>query len=89
MNEQSPAAWKAILLSYPCDSCGAPAGQPCITRNGNRYDAFHVARGRAGSRCSKCGTRLPSTLDHGSLCDYCAHIRALELERISHYRRTD
>lgn len=88
-DEQSPAAWRQILLSYPCTSCGAPPGHPCLTRSGNTYAAFHVARGRAGTRCVKCGTRLPADKEHGNLCEYCAHIRALDMERYRHHTRTD
>lgn len=80
--------WVAILESYPCPTCGALAGHRCRTGSGQVAPTPHADRAREADRCTKCGRRLEP--GHGdTLCDYCAAIRRLELERFHHHRRLD
>lgn len=82
------APWRLVLLSYPCPDCGAGPGDPCVTAGGNpAHDYVHAARTRDASRCPRCGVRLPAEAEAGDLCDHCALVQALEVERYHHPRR--
>jgi hypothetical protein len=82
------AAWRLVLLSYPCPDCGAAPGEPCTTRTGRAaQDYVHAARTRDAGRCPRCGVRLPADAEPGDLCDHCALVQSLELERYTHRRR--
>lgn len=46
------AVWHLVVLTYGCDTCGAPPGQPCITlglAGSERLTEVHAARSRAAS----------------------------------------
>jgi hypothetical protein len=43
-----PALWHLIVLTYGCDTCGAPPGQRCITSSGRtKLTEVHAARSYA------------------------------------------
>lgn len=81
------APWHLTILSYPCPDCGAGPGQNCVTANGNPKTEEHVARARNGARCPKCNTRLGADSLPDDLCDKCALLRSLNVERATVYRR--
>jgi predicted RNA-binding Zn-ribbon protein involved in translation (DUF1610 family) len=74
--------WRLVLLSYPCPDCGAGPGELCTTRSGRpAHDYVHAARVQDAPRCGRCGTHLPADTEPGDLCDYCAMVQALQVER--------
>lgn len=79
--------WRAVIESYPCDTCGAEPGEPCRTISGTKANPPHVARTRPANRCHKCGTMLAADAEPGTLCPKHALLRSLEIERATHYRR--
>jgi predicted RNA-binding Zn-ribbon protein involved in translation (DUF1610 family) len=80
--------WLISILSYPCPRCGAKAGQRCRTKAGGQTATPHAARGQERRRCRHCQVILPADQDLGDvLCSRCALVRALEVERATHYRR--
>lgn len=84
---RAKAVWRLVFLSYPCPSCGAPPGRLCITTGGHEYAECHAARTRDAGRCPRCGTVVSAELDPGSLCDKCALVRSLEIERATTWKR--
>lgn len=46
---QPKAEWKEIAESYPCTTCGAGPGEPCVTSNLNVMRDCHVSRTRLAS----------------------------------------
>ena len=86
---QRTAAWRLVIHSYPCPTCGAAPGQWCETKNGRQTDMPHAARGDTAETCAKCGARLPAGSFPGELCPHCQLVRDLEVERATKYRRTD
>jgi hypothetical protein len=88
MVNPGPAAWRVLFQTYPCPTCGADVGEECTTRGGNPAWVAHAARARHGARCPVCATLLPAEADPASLCDRCALVRSLEVERATrHHRR--
>lgn len=86
------AAWRTIFLTYPCPTCGVPAGHPCTTTNTNgttARDYVHADRGRTGDRCATCHALLPHGATPADLCARCAQVRALEVERATKHIRRD
>lgn len=80
--------WLAAILTYPCTRCGAKAGQRCRTAAGGATVTPHAVRGQERRRCRHCQVVLPNDQDLAEvLCSRCALVRALEVERASHYRR--
>lgn len=85
---KSRAAWRNVLESYPCATCGAMPGESCITSTGRSTDQPHAARGRATNRCARCGLMIDAAVDDpGALCGKCMLLRDLEIERATKYRR--
>lgn len=84
----SKAAWRLIRMSYPCPVCGAGPGDPCMTTAGNVYTECHAERSRQATRCAKCRAILSAEAEPGDLCDRCALVRSLEVERATYHRRT-
>jgi DNA-directed RNA polymerase subunit RPC12/RpoP len=82
------APWRLVLLSYPCPTCGAKPGEPCIT-TGGRVAAEHADRARNADRCPKCGIWVGAEEDPGTLCGRCALVRSLEIERATTWKRLD
>lgn len=83
------ATWRDIIESYPCPTCEAPVGHPCVTTtSGRKTDVPHAARATEGARCTSCTARLAHGWD-GPLCGRCQLIRDLEVERATKYRRRD
>lgn len=80
--------WLAAIESYPCPTCGAGPGDPCLTYTGNEKNEPHVDRGRVGDRCTQCGSRIHANSD-GPLCDRCELVRSLEVERSTRWIRKD
>lgn len=78
--------WRLVFMSYPCPTCGAGPGEPCRTTTGHIYAECHVDRTRHADRCPRCGV-LVSAEAPGELCDRCAQVRALEVERATYHRR--
>ena len=78
--------WRAAYLAYGCSTCNALPGEPCVTRAG-KPTGFHVNRMRLGERCPVCGVMVGIVDEPGTLCDRCALVRALEVERATTYRR--
>lgn len=83
-----PAPWRLILRSYPCPTCGAAVGEPCVTTGGRTADIEHAERARDADRCPKCGAKLDAS-EPGSLCPRCRLVRALETERATKWIRLD
>jgi hypothetical protein len=81
------AGWHVVFLSYPCPSCGAKPGEECIT-TGGRWAFPHADRTRQANRCPSCGAVVGAE-NPGALCDRCALVRALEVERATRYVRRD
>jgi hypothetical protein len=91
-NEQQqpkgPPWWLAAVMSYPCPTCEAEPNHPCITRNGTTASPPHIARGHQRPRCVVCQVLLPQGDMEGMLCDRCALVRSLELERMTRHQRS-
>lgn len=83
------AQWRLVFLSYPCPTCNAAPGEVCITTGGYPYAECHVERTRHAARCAHCGTHISAESDPGALCDRCALVRALEIERATYHKRRD
>lgn len=81
--------WREIVESYDCPTCGAKRGERCITHTGNEFPECHAARGGQAIRCRRCRGRLPADAEYGDLCDRCAQVRALEVERATYHVRRD
>ena len=81
------APWRLVFLSYPCPTCGAAPGELCLTVGGREYAECHAERTRHAQRCPKCGAHLSAEADPGALCDRCALVRALEIERATTWQR--
>lgn len=79
--------WRDVIHSYPCDVCGARAGEACRSRSGNRKREPHASRGRAADRCPRCGDRLSNQAEPGDICERCRLIRHLEIERATTWQR--
>ena len=87
MSGQPIAPWRALLRSYPCPTCGAGPGDPCLTSGGREADVEHVARQRISGRCPKCGATVDADLAPGTLCPRCQLVRDLEVERATTWKR--
>jgi ribosomal protein S27AE len=87
MTGSRKATWRLVFLSYPCPACGAAPGHVCMTTGGRPYGECHAARTRHAGRCPKCGSVVSAELDPGSLCDRCALVRSLEIERATTWKR--
>ena len=85
MTGQPMSAWRLILRSYPCDTCGAAPGGPCLTPSGN-HTQEHAARARLVHRCPKCGARVDAD-EPGELCPRCVLLRDLNTERATTWKR--
>lgn len=85
MGDRAP--WHVIFLSYPCPMCGAHPGEECVTSGGN-WAFPHADRTRLANRCPRCGV-VVSAEEPGQLCDRCALVRALEVERATRWERLD
>ena len=86
-NEKAP--WRVVFESYPCPACGVPAGTSCRTRTGHVADIPHADRTRLADRCPVCGVIVARDNDPAGLCDRCALVRALEVERATTHKRVD
>ncbi len=82
------AAWRAVYLTYPCEACGAKAGEDCTTVSGKPASYQHAARAARGARCPRCHQLIEHDIEPGSYCAKCQLLRALEVERATKYRRT-
>lgn len=80
------ASWHLAFLAYPCPTCKAEPGEDCIT-TGGRWAFPHSARTRQANRCPRCGEVVAG--DPGALCDRCALVRSLEVERATRWVRRD
>lgn len=80
-------SWRAVFLTYPCESCGAKPGEECVTSTGKVYRDVHADRARRGDRCPRCHTVIEHDVEPGSLCGKCSLLRSLEIERATKYRR--
>jgi len=76
-----------VFMSYPCPTCGVGPGVRCVTVSGAESNTPHVDRTRHATRCPKCGAIVSAELDPGKLCDRCALVRSLELERATKWKR--
>jgi endogenous inhibitor of DNA gyrase (YacG/DUF329 family) len=81
------APWRIVWLSYPCPTCNAAPGEPCLTTGGNEYRDCHADRTRHGQRCPRCGTVVSWDDAPGTLCARCSLLRTLETERATKHRR--
>jgi DNA-directed RNA polymerase subunit RPC12/RpoP len=81
------APWWWVYLTYPCPKCGAPVGEVCQTPRGAAAQMPHAARTRYADRCPKCWTTVDAGA--GPLCNRCALVRALEVERSTTWKRQD
>lgn len=79
--------WREVVQSYPCPECGSGPGDPCITKNGNAKYECHAIRAASVDRCPKCGGRMSADIEPGELCDRCAQVRRLEIERATYHVR--
>jgi hypothetical protein len=43
-NGQPKQPWRQVALSYPCETCGAGPGDPCMSVSGRKADMPHVTR---------------------------------------------
>jgi len=84
-----PQQWRVVIESYPCPRCGAGPGKACRTAKGATTYIPHAARERVIDRCPLCGARIPAGALPGDLCERCALVRSLEVERATHYRRRE
>jgi hypothetical protein len=41
--------WRVVVESYPCETCGAPPGFPCVTTSGTPKGEPHAPRSRLAS----------------------------------------
>jgi len=80
------ATWRIILRSYPCDTCAAGPGEPCLTTTGH-VTQEHAARAQLVHHCPRCGTWVDADVP-GSLCDRCRLLRDLNTERATTHKRT-
>lgn len=78
--------WRIIVRSYPCETCGAGPGDPCLSPSGKRA-LEHVARANLVNHCPKCGTWVDAD-EPGIYCPRCQLLRDLNTERASHHKRT-
>lgn len=83
------AAWRLVFESYPCPTCGVPAGTSCRTNSGRLADVPHADRARLGDRCPVCGVLVANDEDPGGLCPRCRLVRSLETERATTWQRQD
>lgn len=81
------APWQLVFMSYPCPTCGAGPGERCTTTGGQAAGTPHADRTRHAQRCPKCGVIVSAELDPGRLCDRCALVRSLEVERATTWKR--
>jgi len=81
--------WRLVVMSYPCPTCDAAPGMPCMTSTGNPKWEHHAARALDLERCPKCGAWVGANEDPGALCNRCALVRALEIERATTWQRRD
>lgn len=45
MAKHEQPRWRYVLETYPCETCGAPPGEPCHTYSGRvKHDATHADR---------------------------------------------
>ena len=79
-------AWRRSIESWPCQTCGASPGESCVTGSGRPTNLPHAARLRSTNRCQMCLALLPNEWED-TICERCQLVRALEVERASHYRR--
>lgn len=80
--------WRLVFLSYPCPTCGAAPGEVCLTTKGKPYYECHAERTRHANRCPRCGM-ITGADDPGALCERCALVRSLEIERSTTWKRQD
>ena len=88
MAGQPMSLWRIILRSYPCETCGAGPGEPCLTSGGRQAGMEHAAREMATARCPRCATWLDADWPQGSLCPRCQLLHDLNTERATTHRRT-
>lgn len=84
---RAKATWQLVFLSYPCPTCGAAPGRECWTASGRKSSMPHAERTRHAQRCPRCGAHVSAELDPGKLCDRCALVRSLEIERATTWKR--
>lgn len=78
MRDRSP--WRIAMESLPCSYCGALPEESCRAPSGKSVPP-HAARFYATPRCPVCHEMVPDG-HPGALCERCALVRALELERM-------
>jgi len=83
------ATWRVVFESYPCPTCGVPAGASCRTTGGRVSNIPHAERTRLADRCPRCGVIVSRDYNPGALCDRCALVRSLEVERATTHKRVD
>lgn len=79
--------WRELVQSYPCLECGAGPGEPCVTKGGNSKYECHAIRSHVMDHCPKCGARMAADAQPGEVCDRCALVRRLEIERATYHQR--
>ena len=83
-----PPWWLAAVLTYPCPTCDAPAGDPCTTNTGRVASQPHATPGDTEHRCTSCHVLLPADQDPAdTLCGRCKLLRSLETERATYHQR--
>lgn len=74
-------------LEYPCPTCDAEPGEPCITTGGRPATRPHIGRRAMGRWCLICEEPLPEDEQGSHLCARCRLVRALEVERATKHIR--
>jgi hypothetical protein len=67
---QPPQRWRLIVESYPCDTCGAGPGAPCLTISGTVKHEPHVERVALVVHCIYCLGWLAADWPE-LVCDVC------------------
>lgn len=79
------AAWRLVLNSYACHTCGAAPGRHCVTDYGHPKAEPHADRTRqaaargwafadAPARCYRCHRPLPGEDPPAGRCDRCRRL---------------
>jgi hypothetical protein len=68
---QPPGKHRLIAESYPCPTCGAPPGSPCLTWSGLVKHEQHVERIAHVARCLYCNQWLAADTVN-KFCDECS-----------------